>query len=183
MSRTRFATARALFEHFPGARERIKAAPTEASPPRFVRDLVSSGTLEDAISFCAYLLARREAVWWGCRSVRVLLGDTLGNNQDALRAAEAWAQEPGEERRLNAYEIANRSDRDSATTWLALATAWSGGSISRSSQKPVPTPPQLTAQATRTAILLAARLVKAPERDKRLRACVEDALTIAENGI
>jgi len=179
----RFATARALFEHFPGAQERIRAAPTEASPPHFAKDLVSSGKTEDAISFCAYLLARREAVWWGCRSVRALLGDALGNDQDALRAAEAWAQEPGEEHRLRAYEIANRSDRDSPTTWLALATAWSGGSMLPRARKPVPAPPQLTAQATRTAILLAARLVKPPERDKRLRTCVEDALTIAENGL
>jgi hypothetical protein len=183
MSRLRFTTAEAVFQHFPSARDRISATPTKASPLDFLRSLIFGGEIEDALSFCCYLLARREVVAWGCRSVRVLLGEPSSSKDDALLAAEAWAQAPDENRWTTAHEVANRSDRQAATTWLALAAAWSGGSVLREGLNPVPPPPQLTAQATRTAILLAARSPKPSERAKRLKACVEDAIRIAENGL
>jgi hypothetical protein len=183
VSRLRFATAQALFEHFPSARDRIRATPTQASPQDFLRSLISESEIEDAVSFCCYLLARREAVWWGCRSVQAFLGDPPASKDAALLAAEAWAQAPDDNRRKAAYEVANRSDRNSATTWLALAAAWSGGPVLRSGLKPVPAAPQLAGQATRTAILLAARSVKPSERAERLKACVEHAIRIAENGL
>ena len=73
MGELRFATARALFDSFTMANSRISVPPTDEPALDFLRGLVSQDKLDDAVSFCAYLLGRRECVWWGCRSVRRLL--------------------------------------------------------------------------------------------------------------
>ena len=70
MSLTRFATAEAVFETFPELSEKISVKPSERPPLDFLRSLIGAGKLEDAVTFAAYVLPRREAVWWACRSDR-----------------------------------------------------------------------------------------------------------------
>ena len=73
MSPVRFATAQSLFETFPELSLKISARPSEQFPIEFLQTLVATGKVEDAVTFCSYLLPRREAVWWACGCVRTLL--------------------------------------------------------------------------------------------------------------
>ena len=75
MSRVRFATANDLFETFPELLKTIKVLPNDKPPLDFLKDLSVDEKLEDAVTFCAFLLPRREAVWWACRSVRSRVGN------------------------------------------------------------------------------------------------------------
>jgi hypothetical protein len=75
MSLVRFATAQALFETFPELSRKIRAEPNEQFPTDFLRTLVAAGEMKDAVTFCSYLLPRREAVWWSCGCVRTPLRD------------------------------------------------------------------------------------------------------------
>src|ERR1700682_4255099 len=95
MSLVRFATAQALFETFPELSQKISAKPSAQFPTKFLQTLVAAGKLEDAVTFCAYLLPRREAVWWACRSARASSGHFAEDRAAALLAAEAWGKEPG----------------------------------------------------------------------------------------
>jgi hypothetical protein len=183
MSRIRFATARALFETFPKSVTGIAAAPTDESPIVFLRNLSAGGQLEDAVTFCAYLLPRREAVWWACECARNLLGDIPQSQGAGLLAAEAWVYEPDERRRQAALEIGTKSDGNDPLTWLALAAGWSGGVLAPHPQKPVPMPPYMTARGARVAILLSACKVKKDERPSRLQACITDGIKLAESGL
>jgi hypothetical protein len=193
MSRVRFATARDVFEAFPMAGTLISSERTDEFPLDYLRNLVAKGKIDDAITFCAYLLPRREAVWWACRTVRALLGDGPTRNAGCLQVAEAWVQEPDEQHREAAQDAGSRSDRNSPVTWLALAAAWSGGVISIDGSPRVAPPPQLTAHAVRVAILLSARQTippessaqqdTSPQRSPRLRASIEDGISLAENGL
>jgi hypothetical protein len=194
MSRVRFATARDLFETFPMAGTLISSPPTDELPLDYLRSLVAKGKIDDAVTFCAYLLPRREAVWWACRSVRALLGNSQTHNADCVRAAEAWVQEPDQEHQEAAQDVGTRSDRNSPLTWLAFAAAWSGGVVSIEGSPRIVPPPQLTAHAVRVAILLSARQtmppesdagqqVMPPERSPRLRACIGDGISLAESGL
>ena len=72
MATLRFATARDVAEAFPTLVEDMLAEPGEREPLAFLRELADGETPEDAVSFCAYVLPRRDAVWWACRSVRAL---------------------------------------------------------------------------------------------------------------
>jgi hypothetical protein len=88
----RFATARALFESYPEVETKIGVAPTDHPPIDFAKGLLSNGKLADAMTFCAYLLPRREAVWWACTSVRTLHPEILREDADGLRAASALSR-------------------------------------------------------------------------------------------
>jgi hypothetical protein len=182
MSVIRFATARALFEAFPEVSDIVNLAPTEQAPTDFVKALVAASKIPEAVGFCAYLLPRREAVWWACTSVRTLAEDLARDRPNGLLAAESWVYQPDDQRRQYALQIGDRGDRKDPTTWLALAAGWSGGSQAVGSQ-PVPIAPYMTARASRVAILLSAAKVGGAERMSCLRKCIADALKLADHGL
>src|SRR5579871_3713351 len=117
MPLVRFATAEAVFETFPELSQKIGPKPNERSPIDFLRGLTSAGKLEDAVTFCAYLLPRREAVWWACRSARAAPNQIAQESAPALLAAEAWVRDPDDERRQTALEVGNKGHCDDALTW------------------------------------------------------------------
>src|SRR5260221_1913540 len=120
MSLLRFATAEALFETFPELLQKISARPGEQCPTVFLRTLVAAGKIEDAVTFCSYLLPRREAVWWACGCARALLRNRAEDRAAGLLAAEAWVEEPDDERRQAALEVGTKGNCDDPLTWVTL---------------------------------------------------------------
>jgi len=179
MSRIRFATVRALFESFPEALRNIGAAPTDEPPIAFLKRLVAEGKPDQASSVCAYLLPRREAVWWGCESARTLLGDQSRSDTAELMAAEAWVREPTEENRRVALDIGTKAASNEPQTWLALAAGWSSGTLAST---PFPVPAHMTARAVYVALLICSRIVSVSERPKRLQICIAEGIRLAETG-
>ena len=78
----RFPTARSLFETFPEAAVKAAEAPIDAPSLDFLQNLAAKEKFEDALTFCAYLLPRREAVWWACRCARALLADGVKSGNE-----------------------------------------------------------------------------------------------------
>lgn len=182
MSRVRFATTRALFEAFPEVSQNVSVAPTDELPIGFLKALSSAGKLPEAVTICAYLLPRREAVWWACGSVRMLAAEIVRDGAAGLRAAETWVYQPDDNHRQQAFEIGNNGDSNDPVTWLALAAGWSGGGQVMG-DKQLPTPPYMTARAVRIAILLSAGKIGGTERVVRLRSCIAEGIKLAETGI
>jgi hypothetical protein len=180
MTRIRFATARALYETFPSDITRIETAPNDDPPLEFVKALMIKNRVSDAVSFCAHLLPRREAVWWGCESVRTLLGELPLRGSQCLQMAEAWVRDPDDERRLASLNAGKAASSSDPATWLALAVGWSGGFLDP--QVAVPVPNYLTGRAVRLAIMLSAGKVTSGQPE-RLRACIGRAIHLAEVGI
>jgi hypothetical protein len=180
MARVRFATAREVFEAFPSAREEIRSDPSEDPPLAYLKSLVETTTPEDAVAFCAYVLPRREAVWWACQCVRALIPSPGAEETACLSAAETWVRDPEEHHRRAALQTGLQGDRSAAATWAALAAGWSGGSMIESGQGPVvPAPPELTAKSARIAVLTALARISAKERAARLRLCVDSGARLA----
>jgi hypothetical protein len=175
----RFATARDLFEAFPTALDDIEVKPSDQPALDFLNALLASQTPENAVAFCAYLLPRREAVWWACQCVRALIPSREPAEENALRAAEAWVGEPEEELRRQALEIGMQGDRAAPTTWVALAAAWSGGSLTPPDQPPAPAPAHLTPKAVRAAVLTALARISVKQRRDRLAACLHEGMKLA----
>jgi hypothetical protein len=181
MSCIRFATAQSLFEAFPEVSQKIGAAPDERSPMDFLKSLVTEGRVEDAVTFCSYLLPRRQAVWWACGCLRALLGTIAG--QPALLAAEAWVCDPDENHRRAALDIGTKGNSNCPLTWAALAAGWAGGFLLSGPKKQIPMPPYMTARAARTAILISALRVRKDERGACVKACVAEGARLAEHGL
>jgi hypothetical protein len=182
MSQARFATAEALFETFPELSQRMSAKPSEQSPTKFLQTLVAAGKFEDAVTFCAYLLPRREAVWWACGCMRTSLGHIAEDRAAALLAAEAWVREPDDGHRQAALELGTIGHCDDPLTWVALAAGWAGGFLVPGQQRSIPMPQYMTARATRTAILISALSATWAQRPSYLQGCVADGVRLAEHG-
>ena len=183
MSSIRFATAQALFDTFPQSVTKIAAMPTSDSPVGFLKKLMEQEKIEDAVAFGAYLLPRRETIWWACGCARTLLGDIAQNRAAGLLAAEEWVQEPDDEHRQAALAIGNQGDRNDPLTWLALGAGWAGGFLLDSPHKRVPTPQYMTPRAARIAIILSALGLWPPDRTTRLKACIAEGIKLAESGL
>lgn len=183
MSRVRFATARALYETFPEVSEKIRIAPTDQFPIDFLNGLTSKDKLDEAVTFCAYLLPRREAVWWACSCARTSLGEPPHGRNACLLAAEAWVYDPDDVRRKAALETGTQGDSNDPLTWLALAAGWSGGLLITFPSTPVPVPTYMTARAARIAVLLGTMGLRPPARAAHLKTCIAEGIKLAENGL
>jgi hypothetical protein len=182
MSRVRFTTARSVFEAFPELARKSTVPPTDEPAIVFLKNLSARQKFEDAVAFCAHLLPRREAVWWGCGSVRSFVREIPQSKAAPLLAAETWVHQPTDQNRVRALQIGTAGDDSDCLTWLAYGAGWAGGMLTTAPNPPVPVPQYLTARAIRIAILLAARHVEASERPQRTTACVNEGIRLAERG-
>jgi hypothetical protein len=123
---------------------------------KYLAHLIDNELYHDAIRFLALALPKREAIWWGCSSVRETLGDRLAKEaMIGLEAAEKWVKEPTEENRRAARIAAEQAGFDHPTGCVALA-AFCTGNLAEPNA-PVKQPEDfLTAQAVSGAVLLAA---------------------------
>jgi hypothetical protein len=192
MRRLRFETARDLFDAYPAAQDELLIEPTDAPSLEFLDSLAGNGAVDKAIGFCAYLLPRREAVWWGCQCVKALMPPHAPEEQQALQTAEAWVREPEEERRLEALATGRQGNYRVASTWLALAAGWAGAAmppgtlagfeapnIAALGEDWLPIPPDQTGKAVRTAILIAAARLGPKDRGELLQNCVKEGARLA----
>lgn len=155
MSRLRFNTAADLFDAFPTAEEDMVVAPSDAPVLPFMQSLLKGPTPEEAITFCAYLLPRRDAVWWGCRCLGSIV-DALPQTDTAfLDLAQRWALQPDEENRTMALIAGMDADAKTPGAWMALGAGWSGGNMMVNTDNVIPAPPYLTAKAINAGILSA----------------------------
>jgi hypothetical protein len=179
----RFITARDLFAAFPTARCEITAKATDQDSCGFAAALVADGAWRDAVGFCAYLLPRREAVFWACQCVRALAKDRGIAGESILRTAEVWCMEPGERARRAALEAGQSGEREWATTWAALAAGWSGGTWREGVDGPIACTPSQTAQGVRAAVLVALCQVPAADRKSEMTWLIGEAIRLAEGQV
>lgn len=179
--RIRFSEAKQVFEAFKTAKRDVGASPADDEPPiAFLRRLANGPKPAQAIAFCAYLLPRREAVWWACQCVRAI--EPASAEDAALAAAEQWVRAPEEEARRAALDIGAAGEPKTATVWLARAAGWSGGSVGPADRRTIPPPPYMTAKAANAAIAIA--IGKSPIRSQHAWriACAEAGVRFAEGG-
>ena len=167
MSKPRFITARQVFEAFETAPDDIEATPSEIEPVAYIRQLLAGPTPEATISFCAYLLPRREAVWWACQTIRD--GGTP-DNAELLQLAEEWVRQPEENNRRASLAAANAARVKGPCAWAAFAAGWSGGSMTDNVEHPVRPPAYMTAKAVRAAVLTVLASVLPKQRLQRVSA-------------
>jgi uncharacterized protein DUF6931 len=172
MTSLRFATVGDLYEAFPTARHDVGIDANDEPSLAFLEMLASMKVWDAAISFCAYVLRRREAVWWGCYSLRQMIQLTA-EEAELLAVAENWVRQPDEKHRWAAADRAAVADSRVATTWMALAAAWSGGSIGRTVHRTILPAPEQTARAIRAGLMIGLSTMLSQTTDDVLRQCVQ----------
>src|SRR5271157_5403791 len=177
MRALRFETLQALFDAFPTARSDIGRESDAGPVLGSLQSFVERKTWDKAVSLCAYLLPRREAVWWGCRSLRRIQPRLSPAETAAIEAAEAWVKEPEDELRRQALKIGMLGDDQCAATWMALSAGWSGGSLA-SEYGAAPVEPHQTARAVRAALLIAMAGVPRDNMAMTIQPCIDNALEL-----
>ena len=181
MTRVRFHTTNALFDTFPELSKYVSTPPNDGSPIDYLTRLMSTNSFHEALTLCAYLLPRREAVWWACGCVRDVLDAIPGASSAALLAAEDWVGQPDNDRRQTALDIGMKTQEKDPTGWLARAAGWAGGFLHP--QQQVPTPSFMTPRALRPALLLAFSKIKPDEQPARLKLWITEGIKLAETGL
>jgi hypothetical protein len=185
MSLLRFTSALQVFEAFPTMTGEMTAPPADAAPLDYLAKLAGSVSPEDAITFSAYMLDKRQAVWWGARCLRRMAPPRGHAEESALLLAEAWVRDPEEHRRIAALKLGLEGDHRLAPVWLCLAAGCSGGTFRIGEVQGPPVPPYGTGTAARTAVLCALAGVPIRERQAMIGACVamvHELLKPAEEG-
>lgn len=157
----------------------MRARPDGQAPLQFVAELGRGSTPEEAVTYAAYLLPRRRAVWWGHECARSVVHLLTQEDRQSLELAEAWVREPEEEQRVAAMLGGMAARNKTPGVWIALAAGWSGGSMSDPGLPAVPPPPHLTPRAVNAGVLGALARVDNGHRASTLRTFVEAAIGLA----
>jgi len=176
-SAMRFSTARQIFDEFPALAADVVSRPQREDPLEFARTLLRSEGPFAAITFTAFILARREAVWWGLQSVRAIDPGVAGH--PAFVAADAWVRAPDEERRQTALRLGEDGDKRRPEAWLASAAGYAGGNMAPPGVDPIAMPPELTPVAIKAAIILTVADQPLPEQAAWSESVVEAGLRFA----
>jgi hypothetical protein len=152
----------------------------ELTPSQFLDVLVVQRLFKDATSFLAHALPKREAVWWAVLCARQDSGPSPPQTIDeAIRAAEAWVEDPSEEHCRAALSAAKRAGFGTPAASAALAAFVSGGSLGPPDGPAIPPNESSTAGAVVATVLLAVRKVPLAEAVDRFRGFLDRGLEVA----
>jgi len=184
------ATAAEVCANFPLRQEARPLARPGATPREFLDALLANRTHAAAIDFLAHALPAREAIWWGCLCLQHAAGSSLGAPEAAAaKAAALWVLDPSDQNRTAARAAGQAATVKTPAGSLAMAAAWTGGSLAPLIQNPnpkgppfppVPPGPYLPAKAVAGAVMLAAAGAQPVRIRDTQRLFVELGIGVAE---
>jgi hypothetical protein len=178
--RFRFATARDLYAAYPTVAQEMRARPNDRPVLSFCRTLLVSRIPEEAITFCAYILPNRVAVWWGHECLQHLSAALDEFDLTMLKHVHGWVSDPSEYRRGILMDAALIAEQRSPGVWVALAAAWSQEDPQRPSGYPRSAQVNRTARAVSTGILAGLARVALADRAAALTGFVAMGIQLAE---
>jgi hypothetical protein len=148
---------------------------------QYLERLIAQGQPLAAVRFLAWVLGRREAVWWACRCVALVTSDRDRHEErTALEAARRWATAPTEDNRRRAETAAAAAGYATPAGCAAVAAFWSGGSLAPPKLAAVPPPEHLLPGAVANSILLAVVKREPAKADEKYRQFLALGKDVAE---
>ncbi len=156
----------------------MRTLPTDQNSIAFCRELLAGRVPEEAITFCAYLLPERAAVWWAHECLSHLTELFDGTDQELLARVGDWVGEPDNPRHRLAVSTAAVTPPTTPVGWIALAAGWrDNGSAMAATTALQPFP---AAHAVNAGILAGLARVALADRFAVLSAFVEMGIQMAE---
>ncbi|HEY7900865.1 MAG TPA: hypothetical protein VIC25_06730 [Caulobacteraceae bacterium] len=155
----------------------------EVAPETCFANLRANGRLVDAALFLGQALPRFETAVWAVRMVRELQGaeQPAPADEEAMKTALLWVQDPSEARRRAAFAAAQRIRGSSPTKFAALAVYYSGGSAAAEGAPASPAPPDTAGKFAAAAVIAAA--VGGKDFEHRLSTALDAGERIAAAGV
>ncbi|RWE65910.1 MAG: hypothetical protein E5W49_11930 [Mesorhizobium sp.] len=176
----RFKTARDLFMACPAVARDMVARPTEQPSIEFCRALLAGRVPEEAITFCAYLLPERAAVWWAheCLSHLTVLLDR--RDQELLALVRDWVSEPDSAHHRAEVSQAAAIPPTTPAAWIALAAGRHGNGSAMEAPAVSALQPLPAAHDVSAGVLAGLARVALEDRFSVLSAFVEMGIQMAE---
>ncbi|TPK80207.1 hypothetical protein FJ936_28765 [Mesorhizobium sp. B2-4-13] len=169
-----YRTARDLFIACPAIARDMKSLATGQPPLDFCRSLLAGRVPEEAVTFCAYLLPERAAVWWGHECLSNVAELLAGQDLELLALVHARVGEPDNLQHQAALSNSLQLPPATPAAWIALAAVWRHPTLKmESSGFPA-------AHAVNAAILAGLARVALADRFTLLSAFVEMGIEMAQ---
>lgn len=110
--------------------------PGEA-PGEYALRLAATKVPNASVTFTAYALEKRTAVWWLTRCIRQAEALLDQRDEEILKAAEAWVLEPSDANRRQAMKLAESLEMSTPACWACVGAFWSQGSMAPPEAPPV----------------------------------------------
>jgi hypothetical protein len=176
----RFKTARDLFMACPAVSRHMVALPTEQPSIEFCRALLAGRVPEEAVTFCAYLLPERAAVWWAHECLRHLTDLLDSRDQELLALVRDWVSEPDSPHHSAAVSKAAAMPPATPAAWIAVAAGSRGNGSAMEASALSAFPPLPAAHAVSAGVLAGLARVALADRFSVLCAFVEMGIQMAE---
>ncbi|MBZ9857252.1 hypothetical protein LB566_25995 [Mesorhizobium sp. CA13] len=176
----RFKTARDLFTACPAIGKEMRTPPTEQPSLAFCRDLLAGGIPEEAITFCAYLLPERAAVWWAHECLSHLSDWFDQADHELLALVRDWVGEPDSPRHRADLIAAAARPPTTPVGWIALAAGSHEDGAEMDATSVSALQPFPLAHAISAGILTGLARVALADRFSVLSAFVEMGIQMAE---
>lgn len=158
----------------------MRTVPSEQDPIAFCRSLLAGRVPEEAITFCAYLLPERAAVWWAHECLSHLTDLFDGTDQELLAYVHDWVAEPDNPRHLAAVSTAAATSPTTPVGWIVLAAGWRDNGSAMAATVAPALHPFPAAHAVNAGILAGLARVVLADRFAVLSAFVEMGIQMAE---
>ena len=183
LSKIRAALAADVCTRFEPSEDAAALMEAGLSSALYLERLVASELFNDAVTFLAQALPKREGVWWACLCVRGSMPRPPEAEETAvLEAAEAWVLEPSEQNRREAMAAAEALGFEAAAAWTGAGAFWSGGSLAPPDLPEVPPDDKLTGTAVACAVNVAAHRAPVSKPNDRYRQFLNQGFDIAAGG-
>ncbi|MER8617081.1 hypothetical protein NKG99_09550 [Mesorhizobium sp. M1409] len=176
----RFKTARDLFMACPAVARDMGTLPTEQHSVAFCRDLLAGRVPEEAITFCAYLLPERAAVWWAHECLSHLTDLLHEADHELLAHVRDWVGEPDSPHHRATISTAAATPPTTPVGWIALAAGWRDNGSAMAPTMVSALQPFPAAHAVNAGVLAGLARVALADRFAVLSAFVEMGIQMAE---
>lgn len=141
------------------------------SSEEFIIALLEESEYSDLIKFLAYAFEPQLAIWWTCCCIRNSYGidaenksiDQYSNDHKLdeidlkiLNITERFVNNPTDEDRRLAMALAHERGLEYSSSWCAMATFWSQGSLAKDNEPEISPPPYLYTYGVIAALNIAA---------------------------
>lgn len=173
-SALRFATPAELYAAMPELAELTQARPRASeSHIEYLSRLAASTTPEEAVTFTAFAIRPRQAIWWAHDCLRQLSQGMGADEAGLMHRVAEWLDAPTTWSRQILMQEALWFPSRTPVVYLALATGWSGGPVAPNDL--TRTPPALCPRTLNSAVLSALARSGLAERSVNLAQIISTA--------